>query len=99
MKTTNRIISLMLAVLMLITFVLPVSAMEVEPVQEIIDMTGGTPPSADAPTATPGEDETSEPAVKRTKLIITKMPIYPQKKKPRRQPTRSQPLLDSPPPA
>ena len=42
MKPRNRIISLLLAAVMVITFALPVSAMEVDPVQDVIDMTNGT---------------------------------------------------------
>ena len=42
MKTPSRVISFLLAMIMLITFALPVSAMEIDPVQDVIDMTGGT---------------------------------------------------------
>ena len=42
LKTKNRIMSLLLAAIMVITFAMPASAFEVEPVQNVIDMTGST---------------------------------------------------------
>ncbi|MDL2232060.1 hypothetical protein LJC63_00580 [Ruminococcaceae bacterium OttesenSCG-928-L11] len=41
MKINNRLLSFLLTIVMVITFVLPVSAMEIEPPENIIDMTGG----------------------------------------------------------
>jgi hypothetical protein len=71
LKTTKRIMSFALAVIMMISFAMPVSAQEIKPLSEITDVTGGLPPDA-GEVATQGnqtdaasndEVETATPAI------------------------------------
>lgn len=57
MKTNHRLISFLLAVLMVVTFALPASAMEIDPVQNVIDMTSGTDIALDDKASPPAQEE------------------------------------------
>jgi uncharacterized surface anchored protein len=57
LKINNRILSILLAVLLVITAVLPVSAMEVDPVQDVVDMTGSEETTIDETETEPNQPE------------------------------------------
>jgi len=62
LKKQNRILSLLLAITMLVTFVTPMSAMGFEPMQEIFDVTGGWADAEDnSHTAPPAQPNVTPP--------------------------------------